>query len=74
MDFETCEDPTAAVRGGCVVHRCVGLDGPGGRNAKGIKDFAGYCIDEKLLANAPKYAMAALFAGRIVAWKFRWRR
>lgn len=58
MDFETCEDPTAAVREADVLYTDVWVSmGQEDENAKRIKDFAGYCIDEKLLANAPKHAM-----------------
>jgi ornithine carbamoyltransferase len=55
MDFETTDDPIEAVRDADVLYTDTWVSmGQEAEKAKRLQDFAGFCIDEKLLAQAPK--------------------
>jgi ornithine carbamoyltransferase len=55
MDFETTDDPIEAVRDADVLYTDTWVSmGQEAEKAKRLKDFAGFCIDEKLLAQAPR--------------------
>ena len=58
MDFETTEDPTEAVREADVVYTDTWVSmGQEAEKKKRLQDFAGFCVDEKLMAAAPKHAI-----------------
>lgn len=58
MDFELCPDPVEAVSSADVLYTDVWVSmGQESENAQRLRDFAGYCIDERLLAAAPKHAI-----------------
>ena len=58
MDFETVTDPFAAVReADCVVTDTWVSMGQEADKARRMKEFAGYQVDEKLMAQAPKHAV-----------------
>jgi len=58
MDFELCPDPVEAVREADVLYTDVWTSmGQEADEQKRIRDFAGYCIDGKLLAAAPAHAV-----------------
>lgn len=58
MDFETTSDPQEAVREADVIYTDTWTSmGQEEEKAKRIRDFAGFAIDEKLLARAPKHAV-----------------
>jgi ornithine carbamoyltransferase len=58
MEFMTTTDPTEAVReaDAIVTDTWVSM-GQEEEKARRLKDFAGYCVDAKLLAAAPKHAV-----------------
>ena len=58
MDFETTQDPYEAVREADVIYTDTWVSmGQEEEKASRIRDFAGYSVDEKLLAAAPKHAI-----------------
>jgi len=58
MDFETTHDPGDAVREADVIYTDTWVSmGQEEEKATRVRDFAGYQIDEKLLAKAPKHAI-----------------
>ncbi len=58
MDFETTDDPTDAVREADVLYTDTWVSmGQEAEKALRIKEFAGFAIDETLLAKAPKTAI-----------------
>jgi ornithine carbamoyltransferase len=58
MDFETTQDPLEAVREADAIYTDTWVSmGQEAEKAKRIRDFAGFSIDEKLLAVAPKHAI-----------------
>jgi ornithine carbamoyltransferase len=58
MDFETVHEPAAAVReADCVVTDTWVSMGQEDDKARRLKDFAGYQVDENLMAQAPKHAV-----------------
>jgi ornithine carbamoyltransferase len=58
MDFETTQDPYEAVREADVIYTDTWVSmGQEEEKAIRVREFAGYCIDEKLLAAAPKHAI-----------------
>jgi ornithine carbamoyltransferase len=58
MDFELCHDPREVVRDADVLYTDVWTSmGQEAENEKRERDFAGYCIDEKLMSAAPKHAV-----------------
>jgi ornithine carbamoyltransferase len=58
MDFVTTHDPLDAVREADVIYTDTWVSmGQEAEKQQRIKDFAGFAIDEKLLAAAPKHAM-----------------
>src|SRR5262249_3858651 len=55
MDFETTDDPIEAVRDADVLYTDTWVSmGQETEKARRLKDFEGFSIDEKLLAEAPK--------------------
>jgi ornithine carbamoyltransferase len=58
MDFQTTQDPYEAVREADVIYTDTWVSmGQEEEKAQRVKDFAGFSIDEKLLAAAPKHAI-----------------
>jgi ornithine carbamoyltransferase len=58
MDFQTTQDPIEAVREADVIYTDTWVSmGQEEEKAIRLRDFAGYCVDEKLLAAAPKHAI-----------------
>jgi ornithine carbamoyltransferase len=58
MDFETTQDPFEAVRQADVIYTDTWVSmGQEAEKAARLRDFAGFCVDEKLLAAAPKHAI-----------------
>jgi ornithine carbamoyltransferase len=58
MDFETTDDPVEAVRDADVLYTDTWISmGQEAEKQKRLTDFAGFCIDDKLLAEAPKSAI-----------------
>ena len=58
MDFETTQDPYEAVREADVIYTDTWVSmGQEEEKAIRVREFAGYCIDEKLLAAAPTHAI-----------------
>jgi ornithine carbamoyltransferase len=58
MDFETTQDPYEAVREADVIYTDTWVSmGQEEEKALRVREFAGYCIDEKLLAAAPKHTI-----------------
>jgi ornithine carbamoyltransferase len=58
MDFETTDDPVEAVRDADVLYTDTWVSmGQEEEKERRIKEFAGFCIDSKLLAEAPKTAI-----------------
>lgn len=58
MEFITSHDPAEAVREADVIYTDTWVSmGQEAEKSKRIKDFAGYEIDEKLLAEAPRQAV-----------------
>jgi ornithine carbamoyltransferase len=58
MDFETVTDPATAVReADCVVTDTWVSMGQEADKARRMKDFAGYQVDEALMAQAPRHAV-----------------
>jgi ornithine carbamoyltransferase len=58
MDFETVHDPLVAVReADCVVTDTWVSMGQEAEKARRLKEFAGYQVDERLMAQAPKHAV-----------------
>jgi ornithine carbamoyltransferase len=58
MDFELVADPAEAVRDAdCVVTDTWVSMGQEADKARRVKEFAGYQVDEKLLAEAPPHAV-----------------
>ena len=58
MEFLTTSDPREAVRQADVLYTDTWISmGQEAEKAKRINDFAGFCIDEKLLALAPPHAV-----------------
>ena len=58
MDFETTADPVEAVRNADVLYTDTWISmGQESEKQKRLSDFKGFCIDEKLLAQAPKHAI-----------------
>ena len=58
MDFQTTQDPFEAVREADVIYTDTWVSmGQEEEKAIRLRDFAGYCVDEKLLAAAPKHAI-----------------
>jgi ornithine carbamoyltransferase len=58
MDFQTTQYPIEAVRDADVIYTDTWVSmGQEEEKATRIRDFDGYCIDEKLLAAAPKHAI-----------------
>ncbi len=58
MDFETTDDPIEAVRDADVLYTDTWVSmGQEAEKQRRLKDFEGFSIDEKLLAEAPKNAI-----------------
>jgi ornithine carbamoyltransferase len=58
MDFQTTQDPIEAVREADVIYTDTWVSmGQEAEKATRLRDFAGFCIDEKLLAAASKHAI-----------------
>jgi ornithine carbamoyltransferase len=58
LDFVTMHDPAEAVREADVIVTDTWVSmGQEAEKARRVKDFAGFAVDEKLLANAPKQAV-----------------
>jgi ornithine carbamoyltransferase len=58
MDFTVTHDPSEAVRGADVIYTDTWVSmGQEAEKAKRLKDFAGYQVDEKLVAMAPAQAI-----------------
>jgi ornithine carbamoyltransferase len=58
LDFVTTNDPIEAVRQADVVVTDTWVSmGQEAEKEKRIRDFKGFCVDEKLLASAPKRAV-----------------
>jgi len=58
MDFLTTSDPRVAVREADVLYTDTWVSmGQEAEKAKRLTDFAGFCVDEKLLAAAPPQAV-----------------
>jgi ornithine carbamoyltransferase len=58
MDFETTDDPIEAVRDADVLYTDTWVSmGQEAEKQKRLADFAGFCIDQKLLAQAPRKAV-----------------
>ena len=58
MDFETTDDPIEAVRDADVLYTDTWVSmGQEAEKQKRLAEFAGFCIDEALLAKAPKHAI-----------------
>ena len=58
MDFETVHEPGEAVReADCVVTDTWVSMGQEAEKARRLKEFAGYQVDERLMAQAPKHAV-----------------
>jgi ornithine carbamoyltransferase len=58
MDFETTDDPIEAVRDADVLYTDTWVSmGQETEKQKRLSDFSGFCIDAKLLAEAPKNAI-----------------
>ncbi|MGH7214321.1 MAG: ornithine carbamoyltransferase [Tepidisphaeraceae bacterium] len=58
MDFETTHDPEEAVREADAVYTDTWVSmGQEEEKVKRLKDFAGYRVDEQLMANAPAHAV-----------------
>ena len=58
MDFETTDDPVEAVRDADVLYTDTWVSmGQEEEKERRIKEFAGFCIDAKLLSEAPKSAI-----------------
>ena len=58
MDFETTDDPAEAVRYADVLYTDTWVSmGQEAEKKKRLADFAGFCINEELLAKAPKHAI-----------------
>ncbi len=58
LDFVMTEDPREAVREADVIYTDTWVSmGQEKEKAQRIKDFAGFCLDEKLLAAAPKHTI-----------------
>ena len=58
MDFETTDDPVEAVRDADVLYTDTWVSmGQEAEKHKRLAEFAGFCIDETLLAKAPKHAI-----------------
>ena len=58
MDFELVRDPAEAVRGAdCVVTDTWVSMGQEEDKARRVKDFAGFQVDERLMAEAPAHAI-----------------
>src|SRR5438270_63106 len=58
MDFETTDDPVDAVRDADVLYTDTWVSmGQEAEKAKRVKEFAGFTIDDKLLAEAPRTAI-----------------
>ena len=59
MDFEIIADPLAAVRNADCFYTDTWVSmGQEAEKARRVADFAGFQVDEKLLAAAPKHAVA----------------
>jgi len=57
MDFQVTHDPLEAVRQADAIYTDTWISmGQETEKSKRVKDFAGYCIDDRLLAAAPKHA------------------
>src|SRR2546421_291436 len=58
LDFETTDDPVEAARDADVLYTDTWVSmGQEEEKEKRIKAFAGFCIDSKLLGEAPKTAI-----------------
>jgi ornithine carbamoyltransferase len=58
LDFVTTRDPADAVRDADVVYTDTWVSmGQEDEKAKRLKDFHGYIVDEKLMAEAPRHAI-----------------
>lgn len=58
MDFEIISDPMAAVRNADCIYTDTWVSmGQEAEKARRVADFAGFQVDEKLLAAAPKHAV-----------------
>jgi ornithine carbamoyltransferase len=58
LDFVTTRDPADAVRDADVVYTDTWVSmGQEEEKAKRVADFHGFCVDEKLMAGAPKHAI-----------------
>src|SRR5687768_1808988 len=58
LDFVTTNDPLEAVREADVIVTDTWVSmGQEAEKARRVKDFAGFAVDDKLLANAPKQAV-----------------
>jgi ornithine carbamoyltransferase len=58
MDFEIISDPMSAVRKADCIYTDTWVSmGQEAEKARRVKDFAGFQVDEKLLAAAPKHAV-----------------
>lgn len=58
MDFEITPDPAEAVKNADILYTDTWVSmGQEEEKAKRVKDFAGFAVDEKLLASAPQHAI-----------------
>jgi len=58
MDFVMTSDPIEAVKQADAIYTDTWVSmGQEADKARKVKDFAGFCVDEKLLAAAPKHAV-----------------
>lgn len=58
MDFVMTDDPIAAVESADAIYTDTWVSmGQEAEKAVRLKDFAGYCVNEELLAKAPKHAV-----------------
>ena len=58
MDFEIIADPVQAVRNADCIYTDTWVSmGQEAEKARRVADFAGFQVDEKLLAAAPKHAV-----------------
>jgi ornithine carbamoyltransferase len=58
MDFQTTDDPIEAVRNADVIYTDTWVSmGQEEEKSRRLPAFAGFCVDEKLLASAPNHAV-----------------
>jgi len=70
MDFETTDDPVEAVRDADVLYTDTWVSmGQEDEKERRIKEFAGFCIDAKLLSEAPNRRSSCTVSPPIAAWR-----